>query len=303
MKFLRCLIVLLLATVFLSGEVMAQSQNNRGFGRGRFLKRLRDDVFGNGKQNQAQQQRKAPTPAASKGKDPTPAGKRPTNPYAGKRYANPRQPASRNPIARQADPRKANPRATSQPQSVQSKPKDFGMTIAPNKSDDIVVTRVIPGGNAAKAGVRPGDLVVEVGGAELTSIEEFDSIVEVMSQGDELEFKIQTRGSKPRKMHVQYGVSPEFDDEGAPKTKEGSPEYENGLRSVLDTTSIQANYRSDRVPSPPQYRRASNRPATRNISDQQFQILRFQDQNRRTQSQRQPVNQGWRGPSLNGPSN
>ena len=135
--------------------------------------------------------------------------------------------------------------------------------------------------------------------------EEFKSIAEVMSQGDELEFKIQTRGSKPRKLQVQYGVAPEIDAEDVVESNDELPQDdgENGLRSVLDRSSIQANYRSDRVPSPPQYRGASNRAVTRKLTDQQFQILRYQDQSRRTQPQQRQPTHGWRGPSLNGPSN
>ena len=309
MKSLRFLIVIVMATIFLCENVIAKGQDDRGFGRGRLLKRLRDDLLGSSNPNPANQPRKTPTPAPTKGKVPTPAGNQAGNPYAESQYPNSRQAESRNPATGQRDPRQSSAAKKPSLKSATSlsNPRDFGMTIAANDEKGIVVTRVVPGGNAATAGVRPGDLVIEVGGAELTSMEEFNSIAEVMSQGDQLEFKFQTRGREPRTIQVQYGTTPELEAEnGTSALGDGVTRNESGLRSVLDKNSIQANYRSannrsDQAPLPPQARDTNRRGAVPKLSAEQFKVL--QNDQWRSQDRRQAISQQVSGPSLNGPGN
>lgn len=309
MKSLRCLILVVLATTFTCEYVFADGPDDRGFGRGRVLRRLRNDLFGASKQ--PTQPRKTPTPANAQNKVPTPAGNKKENPYAAARYRKDGQSASKVPTAQQRDPRRPpglTPRPTDAARSATS-PQDFGMMIAKNNDDQFVVTRVTPGGNAASSGVRPGDLVVEVGGAPLTNIEEFNSIADVMGQGDQLEFKFQTRGGKPRTIHVQYGTTPEVDSENeALNSDVETTQYQNGLRSVLDKTTIQANYRStvnrsDQTPLPPKVRRATDRGAVHTISDRQYEVLQKDKQTWRPQTRPQSISQQDNGPSLNGPGN
>jgi hypothetical protein len=314
MKSLRCLTVVVLLTAFASEHVVADGPDDRGFGRGRVLKRLRDDLFGAPKQ--PTQPRKTPTPIDSKGKEPTPIGKQPANPYAAARYTKPEKPASKVPVAGQRDPRRQAPQVTS-PLS-NGNPQDFGMMIAANDDDEIQVTRVVPGGNAASAGVRAGDRVLEVGGAALTSIEEFKSISEVMGQGDQLEFKIQSRGSQPRTIKVQFGTPRVIDAENEVlKSGQGANRGENGLRSVLDKSPVQANFRStnqraasspasndrsDQAPLPPRARGTIDQAKVDTFSDQNLQVPR-DGQRWRAQNQQHSISLNGNGPSLNGPGN
>ena len=126
------------------------------------------------------------------------------------------------------------------------------MTIS-KVQDSIVIAEVIPGGNAAEAGLQRGDAILQVGGAKLLSIEEMDAIAKSMSGGDRVEFEFSRRGRKSKEF-VQFGQPAPLPPPGdAPaidpaKTSASSnsqrrsihdnqPAATSGLQSVFDSPS------------------------------------------------------------------
>ena len=73
------------------------------------------------------------------------------------------------------------------------------------------MAQVAAGGNAAEAGLRRGDVLVEAGGVELTSIEEFEEIAKILGAGDQLELKV-ARSGRTGKVMLQHGQQPTLED-------------------------------------------------------------------------------------------
>ena len=125
--------------------------------------------------------------------------------------------------------------------------KGFGMKIQ-QSGERFYVSEVASRGNAAAAGLRRGDLIVNVGGAPLKVVEEIESIAKAMRSGDRVEFEVSRRGSKAEKVFVQFGQAPKVEQpkdepqrEVAPATPrtvvKERPRYvpeAGGLRSVYD---------------------------------------------------------------------
>ena len=158
-------LVVFLASLFVCEDALAQQRPNEPvFGRGRFLKRLRDEVFGPSQPNPTQQRQKQQQSNA-KGKTPTPIPGQ----------ANSRNPNARNPYSRQpTNAAKQRSSYSRQPYSAQPRPpqrtgsqqakihgngSDFGIQLTTDKNDNLVVERVSPTGNAARAGIKRGDVV------------------------------------------------------------------------------------------------------------------------------------------------
>lgn len=184
---LRVSLIAIIAMFMISDQVVGQNQSSR---RGRFLQRLRDDIFGNTPtpQKQNPQASRAPTPIG------TGASSKETAPSRepGKNYGQPgNRPNQQRPTAKRSGPAK----------------RGFGFTVAMNDKEKLYVSQVAPGSNAAEAGIRRGDRVQEIGGIEANSVQEFDEIAKIMQAGDQMEFKI-LRGGRDQKLNVQYGEAP-----------------------------------------------------------------------------------------------
>lgn len=282
MKPVYCIIVAF-ATLIMCGDLHAQQR--RVFGQGRILQRLKNDIFGT-PTPKYQPQRK-PNSKTAKGRTPTPAKPKST----AEKTQNNKQLFQPNAVAGNGKtPPRGNPLETKRFGSG----TDFGMSIDENKSGDLVVTRVHPTGNAAKAGVRQGDLVLEAGGAEITSPEELKSIIEILKQGDQLEFKIKNRAGKSQDILIAYGTEPELDAEEVSSTAPTAPAPKSsGMRSVLDQQRAQANYRSQ-----PPTNRKYDRANTYTENERQRKIMELQRQLQQLQQQpSQPI----AGPDVNGP--
>ena len=229
----RFLLFALISTFIFSGQVDAQ--------RGRLIKRLRDDIFGTDSQKEGSKAKsgpqnpadaKQPTLADPLRNEPSPADNR----FVPNRNLNPIAGIKKLPLS---------------PLGSGVKRQGFGMSVKLDRDDQLVVSNVDPNGNAARAGVRPGDQVLEIGGMEATTVEEFEEISKIMSAGDQLELQFK-RGGKTEKILVQYGETPEAAEQtlqdselgpsgnvGAPKSNVdfAPPRQEPGngpLRSVLD---------------------------------------------------------------------
>ena len=83
----------------------------------------------------------------------------------------------------------------------------MGMEIQVDKNDRFLVVRVDPRGNAAKAGVQRGDIVVKVGGSDLKTKEELTEIIKVLDEGDQMEFQLSRKG-QIKEVLIQFGEAP-----------------------------------------------------------------------------------------------
>ena len=102
------------------------------------------------------------------------------------------------------------------------------MAVEADKDDRVIVTQVLPGSNAAEAGLQRGDVIVAAGGVDLGSIEEFREITKIMGAGDQLDFKVARRGREST-LTLQHGQPPQLPDEDqlndaprAPSTEQSS---------------------------------------------------------------------------------
>lgn len=225
----RILLIAFIA-IFISSDALVAQQSSR---RGRFFQNL----FGGGQkapapsealqqqQQQAQQlqqqyqqrlqqqkqqlQSRTPTPLRSTNQ-PSAATRTPTplTPKTPSRstYHNPRSSTLKSPPATVYNSKKPT---SYRPRSTSSASRNgFGFRITGNDKDQLIVSSVDRAGNAAEAGLVRGDQLIEIGGIDASSTEEFDEIVKIMGQGDQMDFKIR-RAGRERKMTIQFGVIPE----------------------------------------------------------------------------------------------
>jgi hypothetical protein len=99
------------------------------------------------------------------------------------------------------------------------------------KSDQYVVAQVTPGGNAAKAGILRGDLIVKFAGADLGSIEEYNEISKILGEGDQIEIQVSRRGKKAE-LTVQNGELPQL-----PEPSEEEVASNSSYSRLTDSTS------------------------------------------------------------------
>ena len=232
MKLAKCLLVLFCL-------LMICETTEAQLFRGRFMQKIRDDLSGASRQKAEQQraladqarrkqlelaqQRQKAAQARAGAKTPTPA--RP----------NTRQQSAHNQRSPQRAPQQQRPTNTNRNTAGSSSDKHryqkaqatgvpkFGMTVTENKDGVLVITQVHPRGNAAQAGIRPGDVVAEIGSVEPGSKKEYESIVDIMSEGDQMEFVISRRG-KENTLMVQFGDLPEkFATQNSWKTNWAQP--------------------------------------------------------------------------------
>ena len=226
-------VVAILALSFVCGSVSAQE-----FGRGRFLRKLRDDIMGSKKQSQKRQAtKKKPTQ-----KKTQPRGKTPT-PITGSKQPGQRPPSkqSRSSQSRlsQYAAEKPSTRQRTSTRTQTAKKNDFGMRVSDGRSGDLVIAKVDPRGNAAEAGVRPGDVIKEIGGVPVTTENEFDEFTKILGEGDQMEFKIVRRG-KEQTVNIQFGDIPKDQQETVVDSRTDSKldsERQNGLRSVINNNT------------------------------------------------------------------
>ena len=267
MKPLKYAIASVLIVTLISATVDAQ--DNVKLGRGRLLRKWRDDLIGKTDDKPAQKKQSVQT-AQDSNQQPTPA-QRPTatespskstaatrqtsrspqsslptasqqansNQYRSQQSQQPpnRQPQSRSqteygiqsaqsqsarpassrlPVANQNSAREkfatqAQPVASASSNSVAA--IGFGMKVEAAKDNSLVISQIDPRGNAAEAGLKRGDQIVELGGIELSAIEEYNGIVGILGQGDQLELKVLQKG-QAKKVNLMFGQPKEVESPG-----------------------------------------------------------------------------------------
>ena len=184
----------------------------------------------------------------------------------------------------------------------------FGMMLNTNDNNDLYVARIQPGGNAAKAGLRPGDQIVAAGGGKLTAIEEFKQIAKSLGQGDQIEIEYVRQGKKQKSI-LQFGVAPTegavvHAQPAAPKKATRMPHsVGSGMQSVLaapieHVSRLQA----------PAVSKQSNRIRSLNqtIEAQQAKMQAMADELELLRKSQQPAvtptENSWSFPDLTGPN-
>ena len=176
-----------------------------------------------------------------------------------------------------------------------SNSKGFGFAIRMDSNDALVVTAVDRAGNAAKEGLRRGDIVLEIGGIEATSVEEFDEISKVMNDGDQLEFKIK-RSGREKNLDISFGKTPSSDvagnvEENRPSKSQarrydfappaGSSTKGNSVHNSRTPTGANSNYASETAATRQiRYLNQTIEKQNRQIQYLQQQVQHYQRSNR-----------------------
>lgn len=264
MKLHQALIVATLSLSVLVGDTFAQEKDRRMFGNGRFLKKMRDDIFGSkpkptpaydasataARKAVASSKKNVPTPALpAAGNRPTPIDTQSTYKYKApqlqsqpsqpkKSVANNAQPVRYKNATRTSSPAKASvsPKAIEDvTQSAKKQTLAFGMLLQ-TRGKDLVVTQIDPAGNANKAGVRKGDTILGAGGIDFGSMLEFNEITDVLQDGDQLEFVVSHGGKKAKKL-ILFGEAPDMTTREVVQSKSSS----NSARTASKPAANRSN--------------------------------------------------------------
>ena len=215
-------------------------------GRGRLLKKFRDDIFGppvnkaqvaQEKALLAQQKLEASRKAQLEKQKRAATARQPTPIGTGSK-------ASNQQTARGAQPTKTPrpPYRPTQPapktvsnRSNQAPKRGFGLLMV-EKNEKLIVSQIDPNGNAAGKGFRPGDVITAIGGVEVDTTVAFDEIAEILSDGDSIEIAYQ-RGGKTEEVQVSYGEAPNPEESGGVAI-EGSVEPSGTLARTQRTADF-----------------------------------------------------------------
>ncbi len=272
MKLHQALIVATLSLSVLVGDTYAQDSDKRMFGNGRFLKKMRDDIFGTKpkKDSPAPYQSRNSTPKRNplslsvkgKGNVPTPAlpsdGQRPAaiDSKSTYQHRSPQSQAKRSLAANSKSAQYQKPttirnkpqarptqNSTLSPQVIESVTRSgkkqtlaFGMLLE-TRGENLVVTNIDPNGNANKAGIRKGDMILGAGGLELGSMLEFNEITDVLRSGDQLEFVVSRSGKKDKKL-ILFGEAPDMTPKEVAQSNGTSPSNAVGTGAARRSANL-----------------------------------------------------------------
>jgi len=129
----------------------------------------------------------------------------------------------------------------------------FGMMVQISQNDQLVVSGVQQDGNAARAGLRPGDQLLSFGGGKLTDMGELKQIAKSLGQGDQVEIEFSRKGKKQKSL-LQFGLAPQ---EGQIVMPSGSAtgviesvDIDSNMPSVLDSPVEHVSRRGPIAASP-----------------------------------------------------
>ncbi|MFK0732728.1 MAG: HhoA/HhoB/HtrA family serine endopeptidase [Gloeotrichia echinulata GP01] len=88
------------------------------------------------------------------------------------------------------------------PQLAKQNNKDPNSTIEIPELNGVLVMRVIPNSPAARAGIRRGDVIVQIDGQPITTAEQLQNVVEESRLGQVLQLKVQ-RGNQTQQLSVR----------------------------------------------------------------------------------------------------
>lgn len=108
------------------------------------------------------------------------------------------------------------------------KPVGFGLELKADRNDQIQIHRLDRGGNAEEAGLRRGDQILQIGGVDLMSVEEFEEIAKIMRDGDQIELKVQ-RSGKTADVMLTFGEPLDIPDDGEIQYPQEGYNYQGNL--------------------------------------------------------------------------
>ncbi len=311
--------------------VVLPSATEAQIGRGRLLRKLQNDLFGNPQQTQQQKQQKQQQQKALAEKQRLEAQKRAQleaqrraqynsqrRPQTGQRQPTPiqtgqvrpntaptqrtqqgnyqRQVAtpSRTEQKRFLQPPSANQnsRTSSKSTSKPAKRIGFGIRLA-EKGDKLYVAEVAPKGNGAEAGLKRGDQIIGIGGVDVETEKAFDEIAEILNDGDNIEIAFRRNG-RVDEIQVAYGEFAAEDVEGEISTENNSSSNANYDANQREIERLNGVIREQQ----------------KVISDLKLQLQDIQSQTTSNLSSREPIGTSSRstvgqsvlqGPSLNSP--
>jgi hypothetical protein len=122
-----------------------------------------------------------------------------------------RQPKAASPAAPAKPPESPPPpqAAATQPPHEPQEPGYLGV-LADDKDDrgrGVRVLKVVPGGPADQAGLKPQDLITRLGGVPIRQLSELTAILQQMSPGATLSFEV-LRGDRKQELSVLFGRRP-----------------------------------------------------------------------------------------------
>ena len=246
-------LILALLFVFLSAPCLSDAQeDDRVFGQGRFLRRIRARLTGDEYPSKANLKKDAANRAKydallgrtnSRSKSAKPKSKpkpKPKSKLSGpeKDRADAKSLAEERSAARtkSSSSRDRQNKSRQEPQDdphklivlkspEKARAPGFGMQLTTARGR-LVVNDIQKDGMAQEAGIRKGDHLLSVGGVEIDTIQEFKEISSLLSPGDRIEVKL-TRKGKPKKVLVGYDASQSPGD--APQAP--SPNFKDEISS------------------------------------------------------------------------
>ena len=196
-----------LSSALSTAEARADNPFEKLIPRGKLLKMLKNEITGEPEAAASKQPVRATRPQTSKA--PTPATRTPDSYASRSQRPSPSQakgnPAMRSVVTRPLPPMQAQPKSHVARKVPTGEGQDFGMSVTRSKDDQLIVTAIVPKGNAASAGFQRGDRLVAMGGGKLSTLEEFEQIAKTLGQGDQVEVGFVRRG-KQLKSLLQFGT-------------------------------------------------------------------------------------------------
>jgi serine protease Do/serine protease DegQ len=110
--------------------------------------------------------------------------------------------------------------------------KEFGL----KNTHGALVGQVVPGSAAAKAGIQPGDVIVEANGKQVDNFAQLHNIVGLLSIGADVKLKL-VRNGQVKNVNVTVGKRKEIADEGGSAIKGLHPALKGAEYAWVDEAS------------------------------------------------------------------
>ncbi len=203
--------------------------------KGRLLRKLREDLRGSKERDEKEKAKEAENRAKeerrnnerdnrrnSPGLQPTPAERPPQENFSDGGFPNSEATGARVPPRdnfSQRDGLAGNSPSARALRNQREAPVGFGLTLD-TRGEQLIVSDVDRNGNAFQAGLRPGDVLEQVGGVPIQGLAEFDEVAGVLKPGDQIEM-VYARKGKSTKATVGFGQAPA----GADSSSDTAPAF------------------------------------------------------------------------------
>src|SRR5664279_2219008 len=139
----------------------------------------------------------------------------------------------------------------SQSAAMMAPARDVGLSLA-NAADGVIVGAVAPGSVAAKAGVKPGDVIVGVGGTQIHNLEDYLFRVGRLDKGETLSFVVSRNGAMPKRYVMGTDAAEIAAKEAAARSAPSPIGVRQTTRLGISLQDLQPGQRPDGAPMAPQ---------------------------------------------------